>query len=47
MTMTRRFTHTLLAGAFFATGVGFAQAETTLTIACGSIGQDYDSCKHT
>ena len=46
MTMTRRFTHTLLAGALLATGAGFAQAETTLTIACGSVGQDYDSCKH-
>ena len=44
--MTRRFTHTLLAGALLATGAGFAQAETTLTIACGSVGQDYDSCKH-
>lgn len=46
MTMTRRFTHTLLAGALLATCAGFAQAETTLTIACGSVGQDYDSCKH-
>lgn len=44
--MTRRFTHTLLAGALLATSAGFAQAETTLTIACGSVGQDYDSCKH-
>ena len=44
--MTRRFTHTLLAGALLATCAGFAQAETTLTIACGSVGQDYDSCKH-
>ena len=44
--MTRCFTHTLLAGALLATCTGFAQAETTLTIACGSVGQDYDSCKH-
>ena len=44
--MTRRFTHTLLAGTLLATCAGFAQAETTLTIACGSVGQDYDSCKH-
>ena len=44
--MTRCFTHALLAGALLATCTGFAQAETTLTIACGSVGQDYDSCKH-
>ena len=44
--MTRRFTHTLLAGALLATCAGFAQAETTLTIACSSVGQNYDSCKH-
>ena len=42
--MTLRLTHKLLAGAVMLACAGLAQAA-TLTISCGTVGQDYDSCK--
>lgn len=42
--VTLRLTHKLLAGAVTLACAGLAQAA-TLTISCGTVGQDYDSCK--